>query len=98
VIGKTKSLFLQNLNNRRKKEMNASSSQGIAGKASKFKGVVRPSFIKIVLLDKDNVAIPDVICEVTFVEGGEKEEAKSDSKGIVKFKKKTSWNFVVKSL
>lgn len=78
--------------------MNASSSQGIAGKASVFKGVVRPGFIKIVLLDKDNKAIPDVKCEVTFVEGGEKEEAKSDSKGIVKFKRKTSGDFVVKSL
>ncbi len=78
----------------------STSSQGIAGKATLFTGVVCPRFITVTLLDDKCKPISNVKCEVTFEEGDETVtvEITSDGQGVLKFQRKASGKFTVKLL
>jgi hypothetical protein len=73
------------------------SAQGIVSKASVFKGIVRPSFIKVLLVDDAGKAVSNVKCEVTFAEGNQTIAIKSDTNGVLKFSRKPE-EFTIKLL
>lgn len=70
-------------------------ASAIAGEAATFTGVVRPSFIKITLVDDAGKPISNLKLEIGFEEDNQTTEVASDTQGIIMIPTKTG-NLVVK--
>jgi uncharacterized GH25 family protein len=72
-------------------------AEGIVGKATLFKGVVRTVPIEIVLVNEDGKPIANARCQITFA-NAQSIEVVSDSKGVIKFYRKALGKFEIKLL
>jgi len=76
----------------------ATSAQGIAGNAIRYRGVVRRgNFIHIILLDDADEPLPNVRCKIKF-QNGQSISVESDNRGVLAFLRKAPGEFEIEML